>query len=171
MLALARSGDRSVLPELRAFLDSPGVADRYGGNLAWDAMFELIFHYSGKDLVVREALTQKLFDLQAVLLEEYDNPTMAEHLLIDRVVATWLHLHHLEMCYASLTEPELSKCLFYEKAISAAQHRHFAALEHLGRQREAVMPPVQLNVASEQINVAGNVSAPRAPTETPAPLG
>jgi hypothetical protein len=84
-------------------------------------------------------------------------------LLIDRVIATWLHLHHLEMMYATERDSTSATMLFYEKALSYAQQRYFAAIELLGQQRKVVLPPLQINVANEQVNVAANA--------TPAPLG
>jgi hypothetical protein len=174
MVARARRGDLSAQSELRDFFRRPGRLEACGGNLARDAMHELVHLYAGKDLVLAEAIKQKLHELRDSLLREYENPTTAETLLIDRVVACWLHLHHLEVCYGGNPDLKVLDCNYFEKAISAAQHRYFAAIELLGRQRAVVMPPVQINLAEKQVNVAGGVTAPAAPyepTETPAPLG
>jgi hypothetical protein len=126
--------------------------------------------------MLREAVFGKLNALRHELEAEHPNPTAAENLLIERVMSTWLHLHHLELMYANEEFSEFRMATF-QRALSAAQQRYLAALETLRAQRKVVLPPLQINVGEKQVNIAQNVMPPPpAPSLTtllpgPAPLG
>ena len=163
MLEKARTGDRSVVPLLREFMRVPGMVEVLGGNIAEEAVQLMVRTFAGTDLVTREALYRKLADLRQALGRERANPSVAEGLLIERVAATWLHLHYQEMHYACQENMSELRNLYYQRIISTAQQRDFAALELLRDQRKVLPPSVQINVANEQVNVASNAS--------PAPMG
>jgi hypothetical protein len=75
LLDQARAGNTSVLPMLRRFFELPGHVERYGGNLANDAMRRLVQLYAGKDLVTREAILHKLHEIRSALIRDRDNPS------------------------------------------------------------------------------------------------
>lgn len=157
MIRRAQAGDEAVVPALREFLRRRGAADAFGGNLAWSAMSALVRAHAGSDLLVREAIFGKLDLLYLRLCSESEKPTAVEELLIERVVSTWLHLHSLEEQYASTPDPMIIQMSCYQRAISAAQFRYLSAIKELAEIRKQPLPPVQINVANEQVNVAGNV--------------
>src|SRR5262245_37801866 len=95
----AQKGDKTVLPALREVLKDPDAVDLLGGDLARQAQLTLIDKFSGKNLMFKEALQRKLDLLKGELAGP--NPTPLERLLVERVVACWLHLYHLEITYAS----------------------------------------------------------------------
>src|SRR5262249_49173268 len=100
LLALAdraQKGDETALPLLRELLKEPAVVDMLGGSLAKQAQLTLINKFSGQNLLFRESLTRKLDMLRDELAGP--NPTPLESLLVERIVACWLHLHHLEANY------------------------------------------------------------------------
>jgi hypothetical protein len=113
----------------------------------------LVEKFTDNNLLVREALTCKLDLLRAELLGTA--PTALEKLLVERVVATWLHLHHLEHIYAGKSELTLALGGYYQKCISAAQKRYLAAIKGLADVRRLALPALQVNIAREQVNFAG----------------
>jgi hypothetical protein len=110
----AEGGNKDALTECGGCW--PGRAPRtsLGGNLAKEALDRLVTAYAGKNPVVREAVGRKLDELRAELSGA--NPTPVEKLLVERVVATWLHLHHLEMRYAGQDSMSLALGLYYQKS-------------------------------------------------------
>ena len=178
LLALIKNvnaGDKSALVQLRKYLGaSRAAAMCLGGDLSWEARVHLVRQLTGEDLVMREAIFQELTNLHDELRGENKNPVGLERLLIENVVGTWLHFHRLELLYASQRKSNFHTDSFYQKELSAAHSRYLAAMRTLIDARRRPLPNIQINVANEQVNVAGNVTAPAAtpaPKETPAPLG
>ncbi len=131
----AEKGDTAALAEVREMLTRPGTADILGGNLAREAMRILVQVYAPNSPVLRDAIAQKLDELRGELAGA--NPTALERLLVERIVATWLHLHHLEAVYASKTSMPLALGLYYQKSLTAAQKRYLAAIKGLAEVRNS----------------------------------
>jgi hypothetical protein len=149
----AQKGDKTALPALRELLKEPAAVDLLGGDLAKQAQQTLINKFSGKNLLFRESLTRKLELLQAELAGS--NPTPLERLLVERVVACWLYLHHLETIFASKESMSLELGSYYQRSISSAQKRYLAAIKTLAVVRKLAIPVLQVNIARKQVNVAG----------------
>jgi hypothetical protein len=126
LLDRAQKGDQATLPALRELLANPAIVEELGGDLARQAQLTLIGKFSGKSLIFREALPRKLDLLRAELLGP--NSTPLERLLVECVVTTWLHLHHLEMIYAGKDSMSLPLATHYERSLTAAQKRYLAAI-------------------------------------------
>jgi hypothetical protein len=93
VIAKARNGDATVLPQLRAILDrNPGLA-RYSGDLARHAESAWIALASGPNLYLKEALTREAETRRAELTRPGATPV--ELLLVARVVACGLQLNYL----------------------------------------------------------------------------
>jgi hypothetical protein len=153
----AQKGDKTALPALREVLKDPAAVDLLGGNLASQALLTLIEKFSGKNLLFKESLRRKLELLRAEVAGP--NPTPLECLLVERVVATWLHLHHLEMIYAGKESMGLQLGAYYQHSISSAQKRYLAAIKTLALVRKLAVPVLQVNIARKQVNVAGPCAA------------
>jgi hypothetical protein len=97
------------------------------GNVAQEAVKALTARYAGKNTVIQESVAKKLDELRAELSGQ--NPTPLEKLLVERVVATWLHLRHLEAQYGGKDCFPLALGNHYQKWISAAQKRFLAAIK------------------------------------------
>ncbi len=147
----AQDGNKEALAEVRQMLAKPGIPDILGGNLAKEALNRLIKAYAGENPVVRESVGRKLDEMRAEL--SGPNPTAVEKLLVERVLATWLHLHHIEVVYAGKEGMSLSLGAYYQKSISAAQKRYLAALKGLAEVRKFAIPALQINIAKKQVNV------------------
>ena len=159
LIARARKGDRSTLPEVRRILSDPDEVDALGGDLALQAEASFVQALAGKDLVLTEALPRKLDALRAELAGP--NPTPVERLLVERVVASWLQVQDADVRYAqrqgSMT---LEQGDYYQRRMDRAHKRYLAALRALALVRKLAVPVLQLNVARRQVNVVGGVPSP-----------
>ena len=175
VLAIVRrvnAGDRDALIKLRSFLRaSRAAAPSLGGDLSFEANACLVKDFMSENPVAREALAQELINLRQELCGVSPYPTGIERLLIEDVVATWLHLHRLQYMYARQEHSTFRTDSYYQKELSAAHGRYLAAIKTLIDARRRPLPTIQINVAEQQVNVAGNVTAAAPPKETPAPLG
>jgi len=153
----AQKGDKTALPALRELLKKPAMVDALGGDLAKQAQLTHIDKFSRQNLLLKESLTRKL-DL---MREELAGPnvTPLERLLVERIVACWLHLHHLEMVYACKESMSLALGSYYQRSISSAQKRYLAAIKTLALVRKLAVPVLQVNIAKKQVNVAGSCVA------------
>jgi hypothetical protein len=125
-----------------------------GGNVAREALRLLIDKYSGNSPVLRESVNRKIDEMRVELSGE--KPSPLEKLLVERIIATWLHLHHLEASYGSRNDMTVSLGVFYQKSISAAQKRNMAAIKGLAVVRKLTLPALQINVARKQVNVSAS---------------
>ena len=168
LLALAdraQKGDTTALPPLRELLKEPAVVDMLGGNLAKQAQLTLINKFSGQNLLFRESLTRKLDLLRDELAGP--SPTPLERLLVERIVACWLHLHHLEAIYSGKEGMSLDLGSYFQRCITSAQKRYLAAIKTLALVRKLAIPVLQVNIARKQVNVAGPCVAADSEKGTP----
>jgi hypothetical protein len=162
----AEEGDQTVLPALREVLKAePTAADLLGGDLAKQAQQTLIKKFSEKNLLVKESLTRKLELLHAELAGP--QPTTLERLLVERIVACWLYLHHLEVIFASKESMSLDLGSYYQRSITSAQKRYLAAIKTLAVVRKLAVPVLQVNIARKQVNVAGPFATPDGDSNMP----
>ena len=148
----AQRGDATALPALQDFFRRPEVVEQTG-NLARIARDNLLAKFTGQNLLVKEGAQRKMEAMRAELAGA--SPTPLELLLVDRVVACWLHLHHLEVIYAGKESMSLELGAYYQRSISAAQKRYLSAIKTLAVVRKLALPVLQLNIAKKQVNVAG----------------
>jgi hypothetical protein len=153
----AQKGDKTALPALRDLLKEPAAVDLLGGDLAKQAQLTLINKFSGQNLLFKESLTRKLDLLRDEVAGP--DPTPLERLLVERIVACWLHLHHLEIIYAQKDSMSLELGNYYQRSISSAQKRYLAAIKTLALVRRLAVPVLQVNIAKKQVNVAGSCVA------------
>jgi hypothetical protein len=154
----AQKGDQTTLPALREWLQDPQAVDRLGGDLARLAQRSLIDKFTGKNLLVQEALARKLELMRADL--SGPDPTALERLLADRVAACWLHLHHLEMQYAQKDRVSLELGTYFQRCLDRAHKRYLSAIKTLAVVRKLALPVLQVNIAKKQVNVAGPCVVP-----------
>jgi hypothetical protein len=154
----AQKGDKSCLPALRELLQNPAAVDLLGGDLARQAQLSLIGKFGGSNLLLRESLPRKLDLMRAEL--SGPSPGALERLLADRVVACWLHLHHLEILYAQKDSMSLELAAHYQRCIDRAHKRYLSAIKTLAVVRKLAVPVLQVNIARRQVNVAGPCVVP-----------
>jgi hypothetical protein len=147
----AEAGDESTVPALRRLLQAPRGVAALGGDLAAKARRVLIDKYAGTNVLARETLVAKLEQLRADL----GGDTPVERLMVDRIVTCWLHLHHLEWCYAVRDPLPIGLATYYQRSMDRAQKRYLAALKTLATVRRLALPALQVNIGGNQVNVAG----------------
>jgi hypothetical protein len=155
MLALiqrAEKGDQSAVLPLRELLKDPELVDFCGGDLARLTQRTLLNKFAGKNLAFKEALAHKLELMRADLTGP--TPTPLERLLVERVVACWLHLYHLEQVFAQKDSMSLELGTYYQRNIDRAHKRYLSAIKTLAVVRKLALPVLQVNLGRKQVNVA-----------------
>jgi hypothetical protein len=90
-----------------------------------------------------------------------DNPSPRESLLVNRDVLDWLHALTCEQQYQRRLNGTLplAHAAYYDKQAERAQRRFLRAMTALAHVRKLLTPTVQVNIAEQQVNVAGTVNA------------
>jgi len=154
ILQRARKGDESALPAVREMLKSAGAVDRLGGDLSRMAEQALIRAATGENLSWREALILKLDLLRDELAGPA--PVPLERLLVDRVVACWLQMHHADLILAQQGGKwTLAQADYHQRTRDRAHKRYVSAIKALALVRKLTVPVLQVNIAKKQVNVAG----------------
>ena len=138
---------------LRRHLESHPELWRIAGDVAQHAFVKLVDVISGD----QEALRASLKTGQSAMRQElgFRQATALERLLIDRVILCWLRLHHVDFWHTAVMEKNTSspRANYWERRLSAAEHRYLRACESLARIRKLKLPSLQVNIAEKQINV------------------
>jgi hypothetical protein len=137
------------MPELKQALDEQPEVWRRGGDLARLAEEAWLRLAAGPDLLLHEGLRRTLARLKEDLAGP--DPSPLETLLVGRVVACWLQLHHAEAIYAHAHQPTPNLLLLRElqQRQESAERRLHAALKQLALVRKLLRP------AAAPLNVAG----------------
>lgn len=151
-------GDASAVPAFREALRAGADPDMLLGAADRLALQSLLEKFASKNLLLRETTEHRLAQLRAEL--SGPNPSAVERLLVETVLVCWLHVHHLETSYGLKTQMSLQLGLYYERCLTMAQKRYLAALKTLATVRRLPVPVLQVNVARQQVNVAGPARAP-----------
>jgi hypothetical protein len=112
----------------------------------------LIDKEAGKNILVEEALRQKLDNIRAEL--EGPNPTPIERLLAERASICWFIVHRYELAYANASGWSIANADLQQRKIDKAHARFLSALRTLAQIRKLALPTLQLNIAKNQVNVA-----------------
>jgi hypothetical protein len=154
LVTRADRGDRTALPAVRqVFAAAPGIWDAYG-DLALLGQTALVDLVAGKSALTREALQRRLAAMRAELAGPNASPL--EKLLVDRVVACWLQTYSADLSLArALKELPPKDVDYYQRRQDRAARQYLKALVSLAQVRRLLAPPVQVNVAQHQVNVAG----------------
>lgn len=154
LLPAADRGDARAQAELRELLDGTPELWAGVGNLAAQAERSAVASVAARNPVVAEAITRKLAALRRELRGE--EPSPLERLLVDRVVAGWLAIHHAEASYHQRLAQGLARAEaeYLERRLERAQRRYLAAIKALTTVRRLLGPAIQVNVAERQINLA-----------------
>lgn len=144
LVQAAVSGDRTVLPQVRALLDSvPQWSDELG-NLLQQSENSLLDMTVGQHMLKREAITRDLDTHEQRLREE---PSYVEALLIQQI--------RLDLLMLSTTQQRAveRRDVHSDKLLNSAHKRFLAAIKTLDQLRKLV-PKVNLNIATNQINMS-----------------
>lgn len=141
LLQRGHAGDASVLPELKqAFLDNPELAAHLG-NLVRHAEESLLTLAAGTNLTAREAIRHQVHELRAKLTTTASSPL--EHLLIDRIVISWVEVYHGDIELAAVLLKQLGTAPAARAAqhrLDGAQRRYLAAVKQLAVVQKLLKP-------------------------------
>ncbi len=108
----------------------------------------------GKNIFIQEAVVQQLANLKSEL--EGPNPTPIERLLAERASLCWFILNRYENAYVNADGWSIDQVdLQMRRKIDEAHSRFLSSLLTLAQVRKLALPTVQLNIAKNQVNVAG----------------
>ncbi len=159
LLKRATRGEKGCLPEVRALLGDgeygEALRDSNGSQAEW-LRRTLIEKSAGKNILIQEAVTQKLNTLQAELAGP--NPTPIERLLAERASICWFIVDRYENAYANANEWTIVQSDFQQRKIDKAHAPFLSALRTLAQVRKLALPTLQVNIAKNQVNVAGSNS-------------
>ena len=150
--------DKKDLAELREQLKEMPQLATYVFSLAGVILDKVIDCFISQE-AARIALNENIANLKRGM--RYDESPTLEKLLIENVILTWARLQWAELRHSifldgggAFTEGE-----YWSKIVSATQRRHLRACESLARVRKITRktPALQINLAEQQINVAGDL--------------
>jgi len=133
LLTRAAGGDGEALPELRAVLDRRPELWRKLGDLAAHVELAWIGEVAGANPALAEVLARKVAALKREL--GGPSPSPLERLLVDRVAACWLQVHHADLAAARPHDETTEGRERMRKRQAAAERRHAGAIEALARVR------------------------------------
>ena len=116
----------------------------------------LIEKACGKNILIQEAIVQKLDNLKAEL--EGPNPTPIERLLAERASLCWFIVNRYENAYVNAEGWSIAQADLQQRKIDKAHARFLSALRTLAQVRKLALPTLQVNIAKNQVNVAGSQS-------------
>lgn len=147
----AQGPTKAQLAELRELIkDVPSLVGVYG-DLSRNLQGRIIRHIAPQPglHIMMEARAKELAEELGL-----DTASPLERLLIEQVVIAWLRWQSVELNYQGNFEQSitLTKALYLEKRLSAAQRRYLQAIESLARVRRLLSrAPVQINIAQQQL--------------------
>jgi len=157
----AGKGEESALPAVRRYLDERGpeyldIIDV--ARIAKETQIKRVFE--PEDLAARETMERKLAFMRREILGA--DPSPLEGLLADRVLLCWLQLYYAETKHAERNledAPDINwtQDEWHQRRVDRLQRRYLAAIKSLAQVRRLLRPGVQINVAEQQMNVAGDV--------------
>jgi hypothetical protein len=161
-LQRAEEGDALVLTLLRKLLDdNPALWQRYG-DLAEQAELAWLNLACGNNLALRESLIRRLAQLRAEL--GGDAGSCLERLVVDRVVASWLQVHHADIHFAQLrgSTSDPARLKLATQLLDRAQQRYLVAIRSLVTARKLLRPvPSPYDVATRLEGPAESRRRPR----------
>jgi hypothetical protein len=134
LVARARQGDLEVLPQLRRFLDEHPEVWEQCGDLARHARDSWIDMIGGPDLAAKESLARKSDAMTAEVAGRAPSPL--ERLLAQRVVATWLQVHHADASVAQSGSVSIRQADYARRRQDSAHRRLLTAIGALAMIRK-----------------------------------
>jgi hypothetical protein len=166
LLERAQAGDRSVLPQLRQFLDERPEVWRQAGDLGWHAREALLDLASAGGLLARESMGRKMNELAAEV--GGPSPGPLERLLVERLVLCWAesYLADLDAVRQGRLATPLGAHVLRRQG--AAQRRFLQAAKALATVRKLLKPavsPLQLAMTPVDEAPAGRRARQTAPAD------
>jgi hypothetical protein len=136
----AQAGDTSVLPQLRALLDSRPDLWRQAGDLGRHAREALLALAAGGDLLAGEAIRRRMDELEAELAGP--SPSPLEKLLAQRCTLCWAQAHLADLDAVRSGRVATPQGAHALRRQDSAQRRYLQALKALATVRRLLKPPL-----------------------------
>jgi hypothetical protein len=153
------SGDPAALPVVQALLAEgtlgQALVDGVGSPAEWLRQ-SLILQASEGNVLAQEAMRRKIATVRAEL--EGDSPTPVERLLAERASLCWFMVYWYESTYANADGWPKHQVELQQRKIDRAHARFLSAVRTLAQVRKLAVPALQVNIAKNQVNVAGGGS-------------
>lgn len=145
---------KATTEEIRRVLDKMPDIERQIGSVAQQAEWAWVKTYSGDNELVAEAARRRMEAAKKTLMG--DDPTPLERSLARRIVLCQLQLDYVESLFAAKTREGMSTgaLAMYQHWLDRAHGRYLSAVRMLALVRKLAIPPVQVNVAEKQVNIA-----------------
>ena len=158
LLLRAAEGDEAAAAEaIRACTAAPSLWEKVSGlqENAERAWVEMLAPAGPSGAFTREATRRELGRLRREVAGA--DPSPLERLLADRVAMCWLAATHADTQYAQRLAVGMSfkESEFHQRRCERANRQLLRSIQTLATVRRLLTPVVQLNVAEQQINVAG----------------
>jgi hypothetical protein len=152
----ASKGDQSCLPAIQALLADGDrgefYREAYGSPAEW-LRKSIIKQAAGKCVVSEEAISQTLDKVRSEL--EGPNPAPIERLLAERASLCWALVNWYETLLQLAENMSIAQADHYQRKIGRAHGRFLSAVRALAQVRKLALPTLQLNIAKNQVNMAG----------------
>lgn len=134
-----------------AMRDVPELAERLGNLMALvqSELIQKIVSGRSSQVAIAEKLNQQRVEFG------YDESPIWERLIIDNILNCWLRLLWVEYQLGSfMGKPSVrfKEIQHWEQRLNAAQRRFLRACTSLARIRKMDLPPLQINIAQQQVN-------------------
>ena len=148
------SKGKATAEEIHRILDEMPEIERQIGSVAKQAEWAWVKTYSGDNELLAEAARRRMEAAKQTLMGE--NPTPLERSLARRIVLCQFQLDYVESLFAAKTREGMSAgaVAMYQQWLDRAHGRYLTAVKMLALVRKLAIPPVQVNVAEKQVNVA-----------------
>jgi hypothetical protein len=103
--------------------------------------------------MAQEAIRQELDRIRSEL--EGPNPTPIERLLAERASLCWALVNWHENSIEGVERMSIAQAHFNQRRIDRAHARFLSAVRTLAQVRKLALPTLHLNIAKNQVNVAG----------------
>ena len=138
-MGLGEGGGSTARTRLQELLDATGLW-RVLGDLAAHAEMSWLKHVAARDPAMREMMARKVEEMKAELGGPAPSPL--ERLLVDRIAATWLMVHHADIEVARVGDGDLRRSGPARKRQAHAHRLYNAALVALATVRRLLPPGI-----------------------------
>ena len=159
LIERALSGDAASISAVQALLADGKVGqalvDTVGSPAEWLRQ-SLILQASEGNVLAQEAMRRKIAAVRAEL--EGESPTPVERLLAERASLCWFMANWHESVFTNAGGWPEHQAELQQRKIDRAHARFLSAVRTLAQVRKLAVPALQVNIAKNQVNVAGTGS-------------
>jgi hypothetical protein len=81
--------------------------------------------------------------------------------LVERIVLCWAQVHYADTIYAQRAKDlTFAQADYFQRRQDRAHRRYLHAIRSLATVRRLLFPAVQVNIGTQQVNVAGTAKMP-----------